>query len=608
MHATVNRDGNWDLSRYFLAFNGPGMRAFKRNFRKDVEDFTKKASLLDSLGDSNQNEWEEIFLALEGIQARFSHLESYVECISSADADNEKYTEEQAGMSRLKAEYARLEVELDRALKGVPDSVFHTFIARDAFMGNAGAALYYLARMRKRANMTMSKEMEILAADLGVDGIEAWGRLYNNTSGKLTFEMQYPDGRKEIKPFSQRRSLMEKPDREIREAAFRGGNEAWAKIADIPAAALNAISGTRLTLGQKRGTNYFLDTALFDAGIKQETLEAMLEAVYSEIALPKKILGLKAKMMGRENIAWFDLGAPLDIHAHLDWGKAKQLVEKSFFGAYPKLGRFFRNLCNERWIDWEPRTGKRPGGFCSRSLLINESRIFMTYNNTIGDILTLAHESGHAFHENIMRGVRTFGRHYPMTLAESASTFGEMILAEGIMKDPEVSDEEKALMLDAEINHGAIYLLDIPVRYEFEKAVYEERASHELSVARLNDIMVQKQRAIFGDVLEKGGEDPYFWATKLHFYITGVMFYNFPYTFGYLLSRGLFALFKEEGEDFLPKYEKFLMLSGSDTPEAVAKKTIGKDLSSPEFWVNAIHTLKKPIEEMEVLLSRIKNK
>lgn len=598
----TQRDGNWDLTSFFPAFDGPEMKAFKKVFKEDVEHCIQKASLLESLSDSNQNEWEKIFLACEDIQARFSHLEAYIECLTSADAENEKYTQEQAGMSRLGAEYSKLKIELERALKNISDGVFQKFITRDAFRGGAA---HYLIRMREKADMTMSKDMEILASDLGVDGIEAWSRLYNNTAGKLTFEMQYPDGKKEMIPFSQRRSLMEKPERAIREAAFRGGNEAWAKIADIPAAALNAISGTRLTLNQKRKANHFLDIALFDAGIERETLEAMFEAVYSEIDLPKEVLRLKAEMMGRENIAWFDLGAPLDIRAHLDWERAKQLVKKSFSGAYPKLGEFFGNICNDQWIDWEPRNGKRPGGFCTRSLLTKESRIFMTYNNTIGDILTLAHESGHAFHCSIMNDMRTFGHHYPMTLAESASTFGEMILAEGIMKDPEVSDEEKALMLDAEINHGAIYLLDIPVRYEFEKAVYEERASGELSVMRFNDLMVEKQRNIFGDVLEKGGEDPYFWATKLHFYLTGVMFYNFPYTFGYLLSRGLFALFKEEGENFLPKYEKFLLLSGSDTPEAVAKKTIGKNLSSPEFWVDAIRTLKKPIEETKILLSRI---
>ena len=204
-------------------------------------------------------------------------------------------------------------------------------------------------------------------------------------------------------------------------------------------------------------------------------------------------------------------------------------------------------------------------------MLSKESRIFMTFNESLGDMLTLAHESGHAYHGAMMRDVRPYARGYPMTLAETASTFGENVLMNGILDDPTVSDSDKARILDIEVGHGAVYLLDIPVRYEFEKSFYEERANGPLSVSRLKELMVQTQRRVLGDVLEPGGEDPYFWASKLHFYITGITFYNFPYTFGYLLSRGLYAMFKNEGDSFLPKYEEFLRRAGSDTAENVVQ-------------------------------------
>ena len=230
----------------------------------------------------------------------------------------------------------------------------------------------------------------------------------------------------------------------------------------------------------------------------------------------------------------------------------------------------------------------------------------MTYNNTIGDVLTLAHEAGHAFQSFVMRDIRPFAHNYPMTLAESASTFAEMILSEGIISDETIRDEQKALILDMEINHGAVYLMDIPVRFEFEKKLYELRQNGELTVSKLKELMVETHRQIFGDILEEGGEDPYFWASKLHFYITGVTFYNFPYTFGYLLSRGLFSIFKQEGREFLNKYEEFLRLSGSDTAENVAKKTIGKDLTKPDFWIDAIRTLEKPYQEFSEIIKKLK--
>ncbi len=591
---------NWDLTSYFPEFNGPEMKEFKKKLKEDIKSIRDKASLLSSLDSTNQNEWEKIFLDTEDLATRYSHLRSYIGCVASADSMNEEHLKEEADMSVLGAEFSKLSSELLNSLKNAEDEIYNSFTQKSSL----SSASYYLDRMREESQRRMDQENEILAADLGVDGIGAWGRLYDTVSSKLEFDMEYPSGEKMCLPMSQRRSLMEKPDREIRKAAFEGGNAAWEKIEDVTASALNAIAGTRLTLNKHRGIDHFLDVALFQSAISRKTLDAMLEAIYSEIEVPKDILRLKASTMNRDKIAWYDLGAPMDLEfkKKLDWNEAQNLVKNSFSSSYPELGSFVDNAFEKKWVDWEPREGKRPGGFCTGSLLTKESRIFMTYNETIGDVLTLAHEAGHAFHSYVMREIRPYAHSYPMTLAESASTFGEMILTEGILEDPSINNDEKILMLDTEINHGAIYMMDIPVRFEFEKAFYEERQNGEVPVSRLKELMIETQKKVFGDVLEDGGEDPYFWASKLHFYITGITFYNFPYTFGYLLSRGLFAMFKKEGRDFLPKYEEFLRLSGSDTAENVAKRSIGHDLESPEFWIESIHTLNEPIEKLKALL------
>jgi oligoendopeptidase F len=453
----------------------------------------------------------------------------------------------------------------------------------------------------------MTREKENLASDLAVDGIQAWGRLYDTISGKLEFDMQFPDGSRERRPMSQRRSLLEHPDRRVRRAAFDGGNTAWKGIEDTAAAALNAISGTRLAVNRHRGVSHFLDVVLFQSGITRKTLDAMFKAVFADLALPRRILRLKAKVMGAKKVAWYDLGAPLALRdqERLTWDRAKALVHESFARAYPRLGEFFQTVVDRQWIDWEPRPGKRPGAFCTGSLLTKESRIFMTYNESFGDILTLAHESGHAFQSCVMRDLRPLARSFPMTLAETASTFGELILIEAALNNASVSDATRALLLDMEIGHAAVYLLDIPVRYEFEKAFYEERGRGEVSVSRLKSLMVETQRRILGDALEEGGEDPYFWASKLHFYITGTTFYNFPYTFGFLLSRGLFSMWKSEGPNFLRKYENFLRLAGSDTAETVARRSIDRDLESREFWSEAIASLEEPLARLENLLPKV---
>ncbi len=594
---------DWDLTSYFPDFNGPEIKRFKKDLQNDIASLQKVATALPSLDYESQTEWEKVFLKNEDILRRLSHLSSYIGCLVAADTRNEATLKEEGAITLIKAESTKVKIELLRAIKAASDDIFSSFINREALNG----ARYYLNRLREESLHTMNPDKETLSADLGVDGIHAWGRLYDALSGRLEFDMKYPDGRRDRVPMSQRRSLMENPDRRVRRAAFEGGNAAWEAVGETVAAILNAISGTRLTLNRHRGVEHFLDIALFQSGITRKTLYAMFEAVYSELDLPRRILRLKAKVMKAERVAWYDLGAPLPLpqQDQLTWEKAKTLVQASFTQAYPALGEFLQTIFDKNWIDWTPRTGKRPGGFCTGSQLTKESRIFMTYNHTMGDVLTLAHEAGHAFHSHVIRDLRLYERHYPMTLAETASTFAEMILTDGLLKDPSISDAQKARVLDMETGHGAIYLMDIPVRYEFEKDLYEERSQGEISLGTLKELMVESQQRVFGDLLEEGGEDPYFWASKLHFYITGVTFYNFPYTFGFLLSRGLFAMFKKEEREFLPRYEEFLRLTGSDTPENVARRTIGCDLESPEFWVEAIHSLKKPLDDLETILPRV---
>jgi len=592
-------DMDWDLSSYFPSFGGEEMRRFKETLGTDLARLRERAAALPPLNTGTTAQWVEVLTENEAISPRLSHLNSYVNCLAAADTRVEAYLQEQAAMALLNAESAKLRVDLIKAFKESSDDAFTSLLDSPAMKG----AEHHLRRLREESKHRMNREEEVLAADLAVNGLQAWGRLYDTLSGKLEFDMVYPDGRRQHLPISQRRSLMESPDRSVRKAAFEGGNAAWQGVADTVAAALNAISGTRLILNRRRGVNHFLDVALFQSGIGRKTLDAMFEALDSQLDLPRRILRLKARTMGVPAVAWYDLGAPLPLanREELPWEKATALVRASFTQAYPALGEFVGKILERRWIDWQPRPGKQPGGFCTGSQLIRESRIFMTYNKTLGDLLTLAHETGHAFHSHVMRDLRPYARRAPMTLAETASTFGEMILIDGLLKDPQITPAQKALMLDIETGHGAIYLLDIPVRYEFEKKLYQERARGEISVSRLKDMMVETQRKVLGNVLEEGTEDPYFWASKLHFYITGVTFYNFPYTFGYLLSRGLFAILATQGAAFLPRYEEFLRLTGSDTPENIARRTLGRDLESSEFWVEAIRSLEEPLKQLEAL-------
>ncbi len=599
-----NQGVQWDLTSYFPAFNGPEMAAFKKKLAADISSLQKKAAGLAPLSAKTAGQWEKLILAAENAGMRLGHVFSYVGCLSAAHADSEAYPAEEARLSLLAAEYSKFSVDLLRAFKDVPETVFAAFLKRDRLKDIA----YALKRTREQARRTMSPAEEKLAADLAVDGFQSWDRLYSKLSSKLTFEMKWPDGRVETLPISRWRALMSDPDRVVGRAAFEGGNRAWATIEDSCAAALNALAGTRLTLNRRRGVRHFLDQSLFAAGINRSTLDAMYEAVNRNLEPARDILRTKASAMGRKGIAFFEREAPLPLKDNrtYTWEEGSTKVAEAFGRVYPALGAFYRDFAAKGRLESEARGGKRPGAFCTGSHLIGEGRVYMTFNGTLGDVATLAHEMGHAWHGELMREMRPWSAEYPMTLAETASIFGEHLLAEGIQGDPAVPEAQKLIMLDEYLTGAAVTILDITVRFEFEKAFYEERQKGEVAAARLRELMAQAQKRIFGDTLEPGGEDPLFWVSKLHFYMADVSFYNYPYTFGFLLAATLFRKFKAEGPAFLPKYEAFLRLSGSDTAEGVARRSLGENIGRPEFWETAIKGLAEPLARYRKLLEELK--
>ncbi|MHB1082671.1 MAG: M3 family oligoendopeptidase [Prosthecobacter sp.] len=586
----------WSLESWFSAFGAPDYTDFKAALVRDVEVLKTQAAALgiDTI------EMARVINALESLSDRLGHLSAYLGCLSADDANNEAVKADEAWISTIEAESTKLMASLRSALAALTDDSFEVLLA-DPSLKNAGHAV---KRMRHEGQHQMKSEMEALAADLNVNGLHAWGRLYDTLTGKMEFEMTFPDGHKEIVPMSRRRALMSEPDRKLREAAFNDGQKPFNDHAVTLAAGLNGIAGTRLSLYSRRGLPHFLDTPLFDGAMSRKSLDAMLEAIHTHIDLPRRALRKAAKLQGTSALHYFDLEAPqiaAPDEKELTWDEACATVDHAFTSAYPKLGSYFREMLAQRWIEAQPRAGKRPGAFCTGSQLKHEERVYMTFHRTVHDMVTLAHEVGHAWHSCVLRPARSFAANYPMTLAETASNFGEMILLDGLMTNPGITEATKAYLLDQEMLRAHAYLINIPMRYEFEKAFYTERASGEVSVSRLSGLMNEAQQKLYGDTLLDGGTDPMFWASKMHFFISGISFYNFPYVFGYLLSQALFARFKAEGAAFLPRYEAFLSMTGSATCEEVVKQSLGEDITQPEFWATALKAIEPTLTAYEAL-------
>ncbi len=532
----------WSLESWFTAFGAPDYLAFKEVLTETLAE-QGHAPVGGPLAPA--------LTAYEELSAKLWHLSAYLGCLSADDASNEAVKAEEAWLSGREADLSKIEAGLRSRLAALSDADFTALTADPALAD----ATYRLGRMRAAGARQMPLELEGLAADLNVDGLHAWGRLYETLTGKLSFPLTFPDGHGETVPMSRRRALMASPERAVRAAAFHAGQQPWVDHADTFAAGLNGIAGARLTLYRRRGQPDFLEAPLFDSAMGAASLDAMMEAIRTNIEIPRRAVRAAAKLQGTPALHFYDLEAPQIAppgEAQISWTQAGAMVDRAFTSAYPALGAYFREMLDCGWIEAQPRAGKRPGAFCTGSHLRGEERVYMNYHGTVQDVITLAHEVGHAWHARALKGARLFRSSYPMTLAETASNFGEMILLEGLLSGGADTPGLQAWLLDQEMNRAHSYLLNIPMRFEFERAFYTERSSGEVSGSRLRALMEQAQEKCYGTTLEADGRDPMFWASKMHFFISGVSFYNFPYVFGYLLSRALFARFQAEGPAFLP--------------------------------------------------------
>lgn len=594
---------DWNLSSYFSAFDDPVYRAFKQDLEDAIAELAQRATQPLDSPESSLRVMESLLLDYESLLAKYSHLASYLGCLTAADSRNEAYLKEETALARLQAELSKLSDRVTRLLGGLDTELFEEILERDRLETGA----FRLREMREEARLLLSDELEALAADLGVNGISAWSRMYFTFMGNLEFHYTDPEEGPLTVPMAQLNNLLSNPDRSRRIAASEGAADAFEEHRYLYASALNAISGTRHTLNNRRKLEHFLEPSLRQNRVSHGTLTALMSAVEDRLPFAREVFRFRSECLDIADPGYVDLRAPLPVSdaPGPDWEEGVELISGAFGTVYPALGNFFDELIDKQWVDHTPRPGKRPGGFCTGSLVTRESRIFMTYKGTLNDVLTLAHEAGHAWHSRILKDTRVLSSRYPMTLAETASTFAERIFTEGILSDDRIDASVKLIILDAEIEHMLSFLLDLPVRFRFEEAVYERRQSGTLSPGELCELMRETQRRVFGEVLAEGREDPWFWASKLHFYINEAQFYNYPYTFGYLLSTGFMEQFRKEGSSVLNAYERFLRRSGTATCEEAVRESLGEDIEDPNFWGRLIDQLSLPFERYQKLLAEL---
>ncbi|ASN05957.1 M3 family oligoendopeptidase [Virgibacillus necropolis] len=515
---------------------------------------------------------------------------AYISCLSAQDVKDAKASMLVGKRSELKAEMDAIRTNLDQKLVQIDDGKWDELLTHSTL----NEVSFVLNENRNKAKEQLSVDQEVLMNDLAVDGYHGWSQMYDALVGNMSVELEI-DGEHKSYSVGQASNKLSNPDRSVREHVAAQIDKAWNANSDLFGQTLNHLAGFRLQKYKHRKWDSVLKEPLEINRMKKETLDAMWKAITDYKQPFVKFLQRKAELLGREKLSMFDIGAPLsDSVTTNTFSEGADFIVKHFRTFSPKMADFAQMAFDKRWIEAEDRAGKRPGGFCTSFPDSEQTRIFMTYSGTSSNVATLAHELGHAYHQHVMNDIHGLNQGYAMNVAETASTFAEMIVADASVKHAKDA-KEKLSLLEDKVQRGVAFFMNIHARFLFENRFYEEREQGMVSVKRLNELMVEAQKEAYCDAIDDYDEN--FWASKLHFHITGVPFYNFPYTFGYLFSLGLYANALESDEDFEDDYIALLRDTGQMNVEDLAAKHLNIDLTKPDFWENAMKLCVKDVEE-----------
>jgi oligoendopeptidase F len=590
---TLSYPLTWELDSLYPHPETAEFRSAVDGLKQQLETL---ATNVESLPDVSSNanvaaEWGTFLAGYAAASSEYTAISAFVGCHAAADALNKTFQKYEPELSALGPLQAAIATTLEFAFQSADDAAFDAFIAADSRLAENA---FYLAVCRRNASLRLPKDLELLAADLDVDGLHAWSRLYDRLSGELRVTVME---RGELVEKSPGQLNYESAQRSIRENNFFSANRAWSQLADSCADAINHISGSRLSRYRRLGIDH-LTIPLTMNRMTRETLDTMWTTIGERKHCLVKYLQKKAELLGLERLAWYDLSAPLPVTGtsdSLSYDEACRLVIESFSDFSPKLGDFAKMAIEKQWIEVEDRAGKRQGGFCTDLPTQKQSRIFMTYTNSIDSMSTLAHELGHAYHSFVLRDAPEFLRDYPMNLAETASTFAETVLGENRLAAAETK-AEKLDLLDKMLGDAVSFLMNIHARFLFDDRMHQERANGELSAERLTELMLAAQKEAYCDALAPDGWNDNFWISKLHFYISGWPFYNFPYTFGYLLSLGTFSL-AQDAANFPQQFDDFLKATGCMDTEDAAQSVFGYDLRQPDFWNRSLDIIEARVTQ-----------
>jgi len=542
-------------------------------------------------GSHPQTDADVVISATNEVTAIANLLDNYLYCWTSTDSND--------------AEAASAFGELEMVHAG-----FHALTPRlttwlatlDATAPGAGPVLrdhaYPAKRARIGAQHVMSAELEELAAALQTTGGAAWVRLRDESDAGLVTTI-VDEGETRTISVTELESWLSSPDRERRRLAAKAQEAAREQAAPTFATTLNAIKGEALTLARRRSWDSPLDWSLYISAIDREVLQAMFAAAETVHTDLHTYLKAKARHLGIADFSHFDLGAPISDQAPvLTWDACAEITQKVLSGFSPRMKRVVETALNSRWVDVEPRDGKVGGGYCA-NIKGYGSRILINFVPAFPTVQVLAHELGHAFHNDCLSSRTELQTDTPMTLAETASMFAQRLVEDAVLAEADA--EQKLVALDQILGEAVGLVLDLHARFNFELELFERRSNKTISAADLTDLMASKQRIAYGDGLIPDGVQKFQWVQKPHYYDTEVHFYNYPYLFGFLFALGLLRIYRDEGEGFVERYESLLSRTGMATAADLAAE-FGINIRDTAFWQGSVSMIKDDVQAFLALV------
>lgn len=575
----------WDLSPLYTGLESPEFLADFAALEALSAEFN---ALCADLPAENRGEAIRKVLTLQEKIAEKAHrLYSYAELRSAVNTGDEGAVNATAKLQKLLSDSSAAEAAF-RTYVGKTENL-DDLIAADPFLGEYA---YLLRTMQDDAKYTLDEKVEEALAKMNLSGGSAWENLQAYLTSTVT-----ADYRGEKLTLSAVRNLAYDPDPAVRKDAYEAEVACYDKIRDGVCFALNSLKQQVTTECELRKGGSPLEMTLRASRMKKTTLDAMIRAIEEYLPVFWKYLRAKAKLLGYEGgLKWWDLFAPMGKNtATYTVEDAKQYLLDHFRPFAPDMADMMAQAFDEAWIDFYPHAGKVGGAFCANLPMIRQSRVLTNFDGAFGDIVTLAHELGHAYHGMMIEAHRPLNLDYSMPVAETASTFNETVVMNAAL-DEATDPEVKLGLLESQLQDTTQIMCDIMSRYWFETAVFEKAKQGFAFPDELCEMMKQAQKRGYGDGLDLDTLNPYMWVCKSHYYSAGLSFYNFPYAFGGLFAAGLYAQYRREGEAFLPKYRALLKATTVSSVEDVARMA-DIDLGDVNFWRSSLEIFKDRVAQ-----------